>query len=270
MKLLSWGGVAILLNDEGKIEPVEGRAFCFLPLPIATSLPFHVNGSISYCWVKFLGYFVLSQDRRALWTTDSKTDTQALICWEWNQMILRTLVTPALIAVLCYYRDNFQKTFYDIFPYLQKTKIWEEVAFEFYRRLVNEKFFLIKKKWRLAQDIYFKEDVDEEVVEVLKKRFVEIAFVPPFIPKAINEIHKTQIAKFITPELVRSKLTFAPSLFEYGDLIMNSEELMKILQYATSDLSTAEDYLKLNKVALLPLEEEKYTTFDSSKQYFIL
>lgn len=34
----------------------EGLAFCFLPLPLITGLPVHVNG-----------YFELSQNRRDIW-----------------------------------------------------------------------------------------------------------------------------------------------------------------------------------------------------------
>eukprot|EP00456_Euglypha_rotunda_P014004 TRINITY_DN14329_c0_g1_i1.p1 TRINITY_DN14329_c0_g1~~TRINITY_DN14329_c0_g1_i1.p1 ORF type:complete len:126 (+),score=18.13 TRINITY_DN14329_c0_g1_i1:41-379(+) len=60
MKLLPWGGVAAHLWRDGKPLPRQSRfggsAFCFLPLPILTGLPIHVNG-----------YFELSSNRRDLW-----------------------------------------------------------------------------------------------------------------------------------------------------------------------------------------------------------
>ena len=45
LKLLPWGGVAAHVIDETKdMEPDVGRAFCFLPLPVITGLPLHING----------------------------------------------------------------------------------------------------------------------------------------------------------------------------------------------------------------------------------
>ena len=45
LKLVPWGGVAAHVIDETKdMEPDVGRAFCFLPLPVITGLPLHING----------------------------------------------------------------------------------------------------------------------------------------------------------------------------------------------------------------------------------
>ena len=44
-------------HDDGVGFPGQvGRAFCFLPLPVCTGLPVHVNG-----------YFELSSNRRDIW-----------------------------------------------------------------------------------------------------------------------------------------------------------------------------------------------------------
>ena len=53
LKLVPWGGVAAPLT-----EPLldTARAYCFLPLPVKTGLPVHVNG-----------YFELSSNRRDIW-----------------------------------------------------------------------------------------------------------------------------------------------------------------------------------------------------------
>jgi hypothetical protein len=48
MKLIPWGGVAALLSHtrcQGAMDlcpPMDGLAFCFLPLPVNTQLPVHV------------------------------------------------------------------------------------------------------------------------------------------------------------------------------------------------------------------------------------
>ncbi len=73
-KMVPWVGLAARLDAEGPAAAAAaaaaaagkgsgpggqapgGRAFCFLPLPIATGLPLHVNG-----------YFELSSNRRDIW-----------------------------------------------------------------------------------------------------------------------------------------------------------------------------------------------------------
>ena len=51
----AWASVALPLH-----APVPGRAFCFLPLPLPSGLPIHVNGC-----------FALTSNRRALWAEDA-------------------------------------------------------------------------------------------------------------------------------------------------------------------------------------------------------
>lgn len=59
MRLVPWAGVAARLSTSAKegggkdeVSPVRGGAYCFLPLPVNTGLPVHVNG-----------YFELSSNR---------------------------------------------------------------------------------------------------------------------------------------------------------------------------------------------------------------
>ena len=42
--------------EDGEVPALQGMAACFLPLPVATGLPVHVNG-----------YFELSSNRRDIW-----------------------------------------------------------------------------------------------------------------------------------------------------------------------------------------------------------
>lgn len=55
--LVPWAGIAArICTDQIQQEPsgmAPGRAFCFLPLPVAVGMPVHVNG-----------YFELSSNRR--------------------------------------------------------------------------------------------------------------------------------------------------------------------------------------------------------------
>ena len=65
-------GIAAPLNED---TPIVGRVFCFLPLPVFTNLPVHVNGQ-----------FALNNNRRSLWNGD-KEDNKI----KWNKFILQAI-----------------------------------------------------------------------------------------------------------------------------------------------------------------------------------
>jgi sacsin len=48
--LLPRGGVALCIPDIIDVVNNDGKAFCFLPLPVKTGLPMHVNGIYMYRW----------------------------------------------------------------------------------------------------------------------------------------------------------------------------------------------------------------------------
>ena len=64
--------------------PIEGYTFCFLPLPIKTELPFHVNG-----------FFDVGQDRASLKSSDDERFGK-----EWNEFLCRGALMRAFIAAL--------------------------------------------------------------------------------------------------------------------------------------------------------------------------
>jgi sacsin len=88
LALLPRGGVAALLDVSSDTEGSNRRpskAFCFLPLPLKTDLPVHING-----------HFALDHEaRRNLWQDDDRgTKT------EWNYMLLREVIAPAYVTLL--------------------------------------------------------------------------------------------------------------------------------------------------------------------------
>lgn len=60
---------------------MEGRAFCFLPLPAKTGLPVHVNG-----------YFELSSNRRDIWYGQDM-DRGGKLRSDWNVCLLEDVST---------------------------------------------------------------------------------------------------------------------------------------------------------------------------------
>lgn len=86
MKLIPWAGVAARLSPICDVD--GGNAYCFLPLPVKTNLPIHVNG-----------YFELSSNRRDVWWGDDMAgDGRARA--EWNQSIVEDVAAPSYIRLV--------------------------------------------------------------------------------------------------------------------------------------------------------------------------
>jgi hypothetical protein len=65
-----------------EFPPLEGQAFCFLPLPVRTQLPVHINA-----------YFELSSNRRDIWRGDDTTG-ESKVRGQWNDLLLRDVLAP--------------------------------------------------------------------------------------------------------------------------------------------------------------------------------
>ena len=86
-KLLPHGGLAALVESNKKvyIESPRYFAYCFLPLPVRTPLPVHING-----------HFALDNGRRGLWNDlDSKNPLEL-----WNTMIKKNVLAPGYASLI--------------------------------------------------------------------------------------------------------------------------------------------------------------------------
>ena len=88
LRLLPRGGVACLLQDvstESKPLEREHKAYCFLPLPVETGLPVHINGN-----------FALDHEtRRNLWT-DKKDHSRI----DWNKGLIKHVIASCYLTLL--------------------------------------------------------------------------------------------------------------------------------------------------------------------------
>ena len=85
LALLPRGGVAAPLT-EAHDSFFKGQAFCFLPMPLLTHLPVHVNGHFA------LGH----ENRRDLWTNKGKGGYRA----DWNDFLCQYVIGVAYAKVL--------------------------------------------------------------------------------------------------------------------------------------------------------------------------
>jgi len=86
MKLVPWAGVAARVSPQSEVD--DGNAYCFLPLPVKTNLPIHVNG-----------YFELSSNRRDVWWGDDMAGDGKSRA-EWNQSIITDLASPSYCRLI--------------------------------------------------------------------------------------------------------------------------------------------------------------------------
>ena len=87
-RFVPWGGVATPVPSATDPGALAGRAYCFLPLPVETRLPVHVNG-----------YFELSSNRRDIWFGDDMAGDGRLRA-EWNDALLADVVAPSYARLL--------------------------------------------------------------------------------------------------------------------------------------------------------------------------
>ena len=124
-------------------KPVKfsGQVFCFLPLPLKSKLPVHING-----------HFVLHSNRRDLWhpTIPDKVDSQTA----WNESLFQAIASSYASFLLCsqpHYVtvDSFEQLdkavkvfdhYYEIFPHATSKGLqtpYLELAKSVYKSLLN-------------------------------------------------------------------------------------------------------------------------------------
>ena len=61
-------------------DPFNGQVFCFLPLPISSELPVHING-----------HFIFDSSRRNLWKSTNSKELDAKS--QWNQRLIEAIAS---------------------------------------------------------------------------------------------------------------------------------------------------------------------------------
>jgi sacsin len=120
----------LLLDGNGyTIKKVEGSAFCFLPLSIATNLNFHVNGPFS-----------LSEDRLKFYE-NSKYDKINNKKHEWNKYLLEPLIENLFLMIKLateYVKvDNIDHLVETFWPLNNNSPYFQMFEEDFYQKLCN-------------------------------------------------------------------------------------------------------------------------------------
>ena len=182
--LVPTGGVSIRLQrglgDVFTPAAVDGKVFCFLPLPLPSGMPVHVNG-----------FFAVASDRRHL--KEKTDDDKHHQGDDWNEALLKDAISNAYISALHDLRSMLPKDgrcclVYDLWPKQDKAfgdapKVCQVLLYSFYDRLLSRcpalPLFTDGTKWGNIDQVVFLDPVlrnDEKVGDAAFEVFK--AFVP--------------------------------------------------------------------------------------------
>ncbi|KZV50624.1 sacsin [Dorcoceras hygrometricum] len=240
----------------------EGRAFCFLPLPINTGLPVHVNA-----------YFELSSNRRDIWFGDDMVGGGKMRS-DWNMYLLEEVVAPAYGHLLETLALELGPS--DIFCSYWPTKAvfepWTSLIRSLYHYISNSDLRVLYTKTRGGRWIATKQAIFPdytfhkawELLDALSDASLPVAIVPKEIVDKFMDIIPS--LNYLTPELLRTLLIRRKREFRDRDA------MILILEYCLLDLKTPVISKSFYGLPLIPLSNDTFAKLEkrgSSEQIFV-
>ena len=254
-KVLPWAGAAARINisiTKENHQPVAGKVYCFLPLPLEIGLPIHLNG-----------FFNLNSSRDNLSSDSGQTgkDRPRAI---WNQLLVRHVLSHAyvnLIVDLVQDIGQFQpEEFYKYWPLSQITvsKALEELHYFVIELLYNKKVVrsavehsvinpqlsiaLISTRWITPQEIKILPSKKwwEDLAETLSADNIDIS--DPHLPESMLSAFKDALCpiEMFTPHKLRQHLSENKALGVSLNnapkaSLRNRQWIVNMLRYCISD-----------------------------------
>lgn len=230
----------------------EGRAFCFLPLPINTSMPVHVNA-----------YFELSSNRRDIWIGNDMAGG-GRVRSEWNLALLEDVVAPAYGHLLAAVAEELGPSdlFLSFWPSAAGVEPWSSMVRKLYVSIAELGIHVLYTKARgghwlstrqaIFPDFSFSKAM--ELAELLSQAGLPVVSVTkPIIDNFINAYPSVHL---LNPHLLRNLLIRRKRGFR------SREEAILVLEYCLSDMGDPSFCDKLQGLALLPVANGSFTTFN--------
>jgi len=158
--LLPRGGIAAKVAEKSKFHSSDRRepkhkAFCFLPLPLHTGLPVHVNG-----------HFYLDSARRNLWRDENEEKGFGS---KWNHFIITGVLAQAYVSLMLVARGllpGLQNAEVDFFP--KEYKLHE--GMRWYHHLFPH-FDYVDSQWTVLAEAVFRNICrqDQKLLPLTKK-----------------------------------------------------------------------------------------------------
>lgn len=235
----------------GSIENFEGRAFCFLPLPVITGLPVHVNA-----------YFELSSNRRDIWFGNDMAGGGKKRS-EWNMYLLEDVVAPAYGYLLEKVASEIGPcdSFFSFWPIKMGYEPWVSVVRKLYNFISDSGLRVLYTKARGGQWISTKQaifpdfafDKARELVDALSDAGLPLATIPEALVEKFKEICPG--VHFLTPQLLRTLLIRRSREFR------DRNAMILTLEYCLLDLRTPVQSSTYFGLSLIPLSNGLFTKF---------
>ncbi|KAL5993451.1 hypothetical protein ACLOJK_014376 [Asimina triloba] len=228
-----------------------GRAFCFLPLPITTGLPTHINA-----------YFELSSNRRDIWFGNDMTGG-GKVRSDWNIFLLEDVVAPAYGHLLAKVAAEIgpSELFFSLWPTTKRPEPWESVVRRLYMCIADLGLRVLYTKARGGQWISTKQAVfpdfsfhkADELGEALSNAGLPLVTVSKPVVERFMDACPT--LHFLTPQLLRSLLIRRKREFK------SKEAMILMLEYCLNDIEGSTSF-SLHGLPLIPLANGLFTIFD--------
>ncbi|KAL1292332.1 hypothetical protein AAHE18_20G264300 [Arachis hypogaea] len=233
-------------------ENFEGRAFCFLPLPITTGLPAHVNA-----------YFELSSNRRDIWFGSDMTGVGRKRS-EWNIYLLENVVAPAYGRLLEKVASEIGpcNLFFSLWPTTLGLEPWASVVRKLYQFIAEFNLCVLYTEARGGQWISTKHAIfpdfsflkAAELIKALASASLPVISLPQSLVERFKEICPS--LHFLTPKLLRMLLIKRKR--EFKDRVA----MILSLEYCLHDLQENMQCDSLLGLPLLPLADGSFTSVD--------
>ncbi|KAJ4961747.1 hypothetical protein NE237_021657 [Protea cynaroides] len=234
----------------------EGRAFCFLPLPISTGLPSHINA-----------YFELSSNRRDIWFGSDMTGGGKARS-DWNIYVLEDVVAPA-------YGHLLEKLalevgpcdlFFTHWPTNTGLEPWASLVRKLYISIADLGFRVLYTKARGGQWITTKQAIfpdftfpqAAELIEALSDAGLPMVIISKSVVERFMEVCPS--LHYLTSQLLRTLLIRRNRVFKTRDAMILT------LEYCLSDIKGPGNCDCLHGLPLVPLANGLFTTFNRKSE----
>lgn len=230
----------------------EGRAFCFLPLPISTGLPAHVNA-----------FFELSSNRRDIWFGNDMSGGGRKRS-DWNIYLLEHVTAPAYAYLLekLALEVGSSDRFLSFWPTRLGGEPWSSVVRKLYMFIADIDVRVLHTKarggqWISAKQALFPDFTFEKMphlVDALSDVGLPLVTVSKTLVERFVEVRPS--LHFLTPQLLRMLLIRRKCKFT------ERIALNLTLQYCLFDLEKPVQSKCLYGLPLIPLANGSSTTFN--------
>ncbi|GJW33592.1 sacsin isoform X1 [Tanacetum coccineum] len=263
--LLPWAAVAACISDNSASGDVlkDGRAFCFLPLPVKTGMTVQING-----------YFEVSSNRRGIWY-GADMDRSGRIRSLWNRLLLEDIVAPSFVNLLLQVQPILGPTesYYSLWPTGSFEEPWNLLVEQFYKNIGDSPVLhsdLDGGKWVSVTEAFLHDkefSKSNELGKALVQMGLPIVHLPIALRDMLLKFASSVQLKVVTPDSVRNFLRNSKAI----NSISRSFKLV-LLEYCLEDLTDDDVVTHAYDLPLVPLANGEFGSFSEASKgvsYFV-